>query len=112
MRHRHCLGAGKRAFATRGLIDDGAERKQIALLAVFAAAQRLGCRVAWGAQELTLLGEVGVGYASDAEVRELHLPVLGDQQILGLEIPMNHTGKVCRRKRIADVLGQVEQIVS
>ena len=51
-------------------------------------------------------------YARDAEVCELHLPVVGDEQILGLEVPMDHSRKVCRCKRIADVLGQVEQLVA
>ena len=76
---RHRLGAGKRTFATCGLVDDRAEREQITLFTVLAAAESFRGCVARGAQELPFLGEVCVWYAGDAEVRELHVPVLGDQ---------------------------------
>jgi hypothetical protein len=58
---------------------------------------------------LSFSGEIGIRYARDSEVRELHLSGVGDQQILRLEISVNDTCGVGGGECVCDLMSELEQ---
>ena len=82
-----------RAVAREHLVGHDAYGVHVAALVHGAVAHQLGRGVAHGAQHGGA-GRVVVHGAREAEVRDLHLPVRGEQDVLGLDVAVHQAGAV------------------
>ncbi len=105
----HHLGgvlAGVRAAAGEHLVEQDARRVDVhPLVGGRVLADLLRRQVRDGAQQLARLGGGGGGrvggahHPDQAEVRDLHQPVVGDQHVLRLHVPVHQTRPVRRAER-------------
>jgi hypothetical protein len=105
--------SGSQDFSFSGSAEDEAEQEDVPGQLDDAAEDLLGRHVAVGAQHLAQLGDVPVAavarrpvrsaacrghHLGDAEVQDLQLPVLGDEEVLGLQVAMDDAFGVSGRE--------------
>lgn len=52
--------------------------------------------------------DVSAGFQT--EIKNLHAPIAGHQDIVRFQVAMNNIRRVCRRESIGDLHGQIEQL--
>ena len=107
---------GERELRREALVENGAEREEIAARVGDAAAHLLGRHVPGGAHDRARLRQRqraggrrrALGGAGHAEVEDLHLPVARDEQVVGLEISVNDALLVHRGEAVGDLRRELD----
>jgi len=117
------VAAAERTLAGDHLVEHAAEREQIGALVHLLAAYLLRRHVAGRAEDLTRHGHRRrhrraanrrpreLGQLGKAEVEHLGMAVLGDEEVLGLEVAVHDPRPVRGLERLADLDGQGERPV-
>ena len=95
----------------RELVEDDAERVQVGGRSDVGGARLLGRRVAERADELAVGGQRGVGAAhlGHAEVGDAHASVVGQEDVLGLQVAVDHPRRVERRQAARGLPGDLAE---
>jgi hypothetical protein len=94
--------------AAQHLVEDDAQAVEVGAAVDRLGLDLLGREVLGGAEERALLGQVGrLGRLGDAEVAHLHPPVLGQQDVGRLDVPVDQARGVGHRQRPRHLGGDV-----
>ena len=112
---RQCRLARIRRLAGEHVVERHPQRVQVAPLVQLAVADLLGAHVQGRPQGQPFLGQV-VPHACQRELRQakvgdLHVPLLGQQQVLGLDVAVHNPLLVGRRQRTGRLLKQPQALL-
>ena len=116
------FGPGKAVWPVASSIEDDPQREDVAGRRRRLAADLLGGQVPGRAEEpVAQLGQPQLGRlvatdrrpaaqpAGQAEVEDLHQPVVGDHHVLRLEVPVHDAGRVSGRHARGDLAGDRQE---
>ncbi|MCO5170068.1 MAG: hypothetical protein M9894_27345 [Planctomycetes bacterium] len=107
------VGLVRRAPGQR-LVEDGRQRPQVGARVDLVARGLLGAHVAQGADDPPRLGHVGARVAArrlgDPEVEEPHVPVVGQHDVVGLEVAVDDPRRVRLGQRLERLLPERQDL--
>ncbi len=108
-RHRYRRVADERRSAGHHLVENDAERVDVAPRVDAEAFRLLWREVGGGSHHRTGLGQalIGVHGPCDPEVGDLHLTLVGDEDVSGLDVAVDHPMAVRVVERKSDIRGDL-----